>query len=735
MIPQPLAPHRSRPALRRRELLGTARLDHWTGALQGVPRELLLPVDRPRPAVGSGRVAAYGFRVDAELSTRLAELAHASGTTLFMVLQAGVAALLTRLGAGDDVPIGTVVALDDPVGSSNTVVLRTDLSGDPTFAELLARVREADLAAFAHQDIPFERVAEAVDPTGHPLFRVMVVLRDDSGPEVHADASGLDLLFDFAETSAGLGGAIEYATDLFDRSTVDALAARLVRVLTRAAAEPDVRIGGIDVLDAEERHVLGVAWNSTDVDVPANRCLHELFEDQALCTPDSIAVVHEGAGIPYAELNAAANRLAHHLVRRGVRPGDLVGVHLGRGPELVAALLAVLKAGAGYVVLDEGFPVERLTGVRTVITRRGPEDVPVERVELDWAVIGREPTDDLVGLGHPDAVARVGSRGVATSHRALIGTYLGQDQLRFGPDEVFLQCSPVSGDAFALEVFGPLLFGGTTVLRAEPSSLAALVAAHGVTALRMSAGLFNLVVDEHPEVFRVVRQVMTVGEPASAAHVGKVLRDFPGVRVVNGYGLAESTGTTIAHEVVRSDLDGHSVPIGRPVGNKRAYVLDHGLGLVPVGVVGELYVGGIGLAQGYAGRPGLTAERFVASPFGVGERLYRTGDLARWTTRGVLEHVGRVEVRGFRVEPAAVEAALVRHAGVDRAAVVVREDRLVAYVVGTADVGGLGEHLVGLLPEHAIPAEFVAVDALPLTANGKVDGEALPRPVRHRRAG
>ncbi|HWO68242.1 MAG TPA: AMP-binding protein [Umezawaea sp.] len=641
MIPQSLVPHRSRTSPRRRELLGTARLEHWTGALRGMPRELPLPVDRPRPAVGSGHVGTYGFRVDTELGTGLAELARASGATLFTVLQAGVAVLLTRLGAGDDLPIGTVVALDGPVGcSTNTVVLRTDVSGDPTFTELLARVREADLAAFAHQEIPFERVAAAVEPGGHPLFRVMVLLRVDGGPEVRTCSSGLDLVFGFVETSAGLDGAIEYATDLFDRSTVDALAARLVRVLARVVAEPDVRVGGVDVLDDEERHVLGVAWNSTDVDVPANRCLHELFEDQALCTPDSIALVHEGVEIPYAELNAAANRLAHHLVRRGVRPGDLVGVDLDHGPELVAALLAVLKAGAGCAVLDRGVQAERLTGVRAVITRRG-QDVPGDRgrVDLDWAVIGRESAVDPVGLGHPDAVARVGAQGVVTSHRALVGTHLCRDQLRFGPGEVLLHCSPASGDVF--EVFGPLLFGGTTVLRSSSSSVPDLVAEHGVTAVRMSASLFTLVVEEHPEVFEVVRQVMTVGGPLSAAHVGRVLRDFPGLRVVNAYGLAESTGVTIAHEVVRSDLDGRPVPIGRPVGNKRVYVLDSGLGLVPVGVVGELYVGGIGLAQGYAGRPGLTAERFVASPFGVGERLYRTGDLVRWTTGGVLEHVGR----------------------------------------------------------------------------------------------
>ncbi|MFD9737176.1 amino acid adenylation domain-containing protein [Umezawaea sp. NPDC059074] len=766
------------------ESLLAAQLKYWTGALEGIPGELALPVDRPRPSATSNRGEVYGFRIDAELHAKLADLARTSNTTLFMVLQAGVAALLTRLGAGDDVPVGSVVAgrtdeaLDDLVGFFvNTVVLRTDVSGNPTFSDLLARVRETDLAAYAHQEIPFERLVEAINPARslarHPLFQVMLVLQNNSkaalefpglavSPEiVRTGSSKFDLMFGFEETSAGIGGAIEYATDLFDRSTIAALATRLVRVLTQAAANPDAKVGGIDVLDDQERHVLGVAWNSTDVEIPADRCLHELFEDQALRTPDSVAVVYEGAEIPYSELNAAANQLAHHLVRRGVRPGDLVGVYLDRGPELVAALLAVLKAGAGYTMLDPKFPAERLTGVltdsgvRTVITRRGLAErldgAPVDcvRTDLDGSLIGRESADDLEGLGHPDTVACVmftsGStgkpKGVATSHRGLVGTYLGQEYLRFGPDEVFLQCSPVSWDAFALEVFGPLLYGGTSVLQAgqnpEPAVMAALVAKHDVTALQMSASLFNFMLDEYPDVFKVVRQAMTGGEAASVAHVAKALRDFPGLRVINGYGPAESMGFTTVHDVVESDLASHSIPIGKPIGNKRAYVLDRALGLTPVGVVGELYVGGIGLAQGYVGRPGLTAERFVASPFGGGERLYRTGDLVRWTAAGVLEYIGRVDdqvkVRGFRVEPGEIESALMRHIDVGQAAVLVREDRpgdqkLVAYVVGTADSGELRDHLTGLLPEHMIPSAFVVLDALPLTPNGKLDKRALPAP-------
>ncbi|WP_186763350.1 non-ribosomal peptide synthetase [Lentzea tibetensis] len=733
------------------------QLKYWTGALDGIPAELVLPTDRPRPAAPSGRGDILGFEIDGDLHRALTDLARDTNTTLFMVLQAAIATLLSKLGAGDDVPVGSVVAgrtddaLDELVGFFvNTVVLRGDLSGNPSFRTLLDRVREAGLAAYAHQEVPFERVVEAVNPARslarHPLFQVMLVLQNNSKAElafpgldvspvvVRTGSCKFDLMFGFEEADSGIGGAIEYATDLFDRSTIQRLGERLVRVLTQVTANPDAPIGAVDVLAETERQVV-FERTATAVEIP-DRCLHELFEDQVVRTPDATAVVFEGTEISYAELDGAANQLARHLARRGVVPGDLVGIHLDRGHELVAALLAVLKAGAGYTMLDPKFPAERIasavadSGVSLVIDRAW--------LESEGDLISAQRLDALELPVHPATTACVmftsGStgrpKGVATSHRGLAGTYLGQSY--FGPGEVFLQCSPVSWDAFALEVFGPLLFGGLLVVQPgqnpEPRVMAALVAKHDVTALQMSASLFNFMLDEHPDVFKIVRTAMTGGEAASVPHVARALRDFPGLRVINGYGPAESMGFTTVFDV--HEATGTSIPIGTPIANKKAYVLDGALGLVPDGVVGELYVGGIGLAHGYISRPGLTAERFVASPFGDGERLYRTGDLVRWLPSGQLDYVGRIDdqvkVRGFRVEPGEVESALMSHPGVTQAAVLVRDGLLVAYTVGGGE--DLRDHVGRVLPEHMVPSAFVSLDALPMTPNGKLDKRALPAP-------
>ncbi|HEX2130880.1 MAG TPA: amino acid adenylation domain-containing protein, partial [Actinophytocola sp.] len=669
----------------------------------------------------------------------------------------------------------------------NTVVLRTDLSGDPSFRELLERVRETDLAAFANQDVPFERVVEAVNPvrtlSRHPLFQVMLVLQNNAMAtlefpglaiepvEVTTGSAKFDLMAGFSEnrapdgTPAGIDGTLEYEVDLFDRDTVVTLSRRLLAVLRQVVAAPDRPVGTVDVLDEAERHALTVGWNDTAVPVP-DRCPHELFAEQAARTPDAVALVFEGTEICYAELNARSNQLAHHLIGMGIGRGDLVGIHLERGPLLIAALLAAMKAGAAYTMLDPAFPADRLvgglveSGARTVLTTSGMAAAlaaaPVRLVDLDadGPRIDTAPMTDPPSRSTPGDLACVmftsGSTGrpkaVATPNRAVVATYLGQDYLRFGQDEVFLQCSPVSWDAFALEVFGPLLFGGTCVLQPgqqpDPALVATLVAKHQVTALQMSASLFNLMLDDHPAVFSVVRQAMTGGEPASPGHVARALREYPGLRVINGYGPAESLGFTTCHDVTDADLTGAAIPVGRPVANKRALLLDPALRLTPTGVAGEVYLAGDGLAHGYLNRPGQTAERFVANPHGVpGEVMYRTGDLARRRADGVLEFLGRaddqVKIRGFRVEPGEVEAVLAEHPDVVQSAAVVREDRpgdkrLVGYVV---TAGGarpstiqLREFCSGQLPEHMIPAAVLVLDALPLTPNGKLDRAALPAP-------
>jgi amino acid adenylation domain-containing protein len=763
-----------------REVLGepevAGQLAFWRDTLAGAPEELALPADRVRPAVASHRGGSVEFALGADVHAALSGLARGSGGTLFMALQAGFAALLARLGAGDDVPLGTAVAgrgdtaLDDLAGFFvNTLVLRTDVAGRPTFRQLLERVRDAGLAALAHADVPFERVVEELNPARsaarHPLFQVMLVLQNNAtarlslpglateGVTVRRDVAKFDLTAGIEEnhaadgTPAGLTGQLEYAADLFDAAMASSIAERFARFLTAAVATPDVPVTDLDLLTAEERAAL-LAQGTTEVTAPAMR-LHELVERQAQWAPDATALVFEGLSLTYGQLDVEANRLARHLVAEGVRRGDLVGVHIGRSPRLAVALLAVLKAGAAYTVLDTDFPAERLLGAlrRTsaaVVLTDGRE-LPWRRIDVvaDAAAIAVRDGGVLGLPGSPGDLAVVmftsGSTGVpkavAAPHRAVVGTLTGQDYAGFGPDDVWLQCAPVSWDAFGTQLLGPLLAGGTVVLqpgqRPEPALIEDLVVTHGVTVLDVSASLFNFLVDEHPAVFATVRRAMTGGEAASPAHLAKVLRSYPHVAVVNGYGPAETMGFSTFHPVTA--VDG-PVPIGRPVTGKHAYVLDALLQPVPAGVVGELYLAGVGTAHGYLGQPGATAERFVASPFAAGERMYRTGDLARWNASGVLEYAGRaddqVKIRGFRVEPGEVQAVLAGHDGVTQAAVVVRDGLLVAYVVGTADPAVLADHAAARLPEYLVPSVIVPLEELPRTANGKLDRAALPAPQR-----
>ncbi|WP_058047800.1 amino acid adenylation domain-containing protein [Streptomyces roseifaciens] len=774
------------------ELLGEVlddQLAYWRRTVSGMPQELDIPTDRPRPPVASHEGGLVEFELDAGLHARLESLARRHGVTLFMVLQAGLAALLSRLGAGTDIPLGTVVAgrsdeaLDDLVGFFvNTLVLRTDVSGDPAFTELLTRIRDTDLAAFTHQDIPFERLVEEINPersaARHPLFQVMLVLQNNAegsieldGLTVESESVGsipakFDLNFAFVEQQdaaglpSGIRGELLFATDLFDQSSAQAMADRLVRLLTGAATDPEATVGSAELLGADERNTIVSVWNDTDRVAPGvlDRTLHEVFEEQARHAPDAVALVFGDERVTYAELNERADRLVPWLVDAGA----VIGIHLERGVDMVAALLATLKAGSGYTLLDPEFPAERVASVLSeadvplVITRIGLHEAVSA---LGTATVCVDALTERPGTARirdvcADDVACVmftsGStgrpKGVATSHGALLGTYLGQDYADFGPDEVFLQCSPVSWDGFALELFGALLHGATCVLQPgqspEPIGIERLVAEHGVTMLQLSASLFNHLVDEYPDAFRGVRIAFTGGEAGSVAHVAKILQLFPDLHVGNGYGPVESMGFTTCHTITTDDLAASRLPIGRPVGNKRAYVLDSRLHPVPAGVVGEVYVAGAGLARGYVSRPGLTAERFVACPFGApGERMYRTGDLARWTTDGTLEYIGRaddqIKIRGFRIEPGEIAAALTGHEAVVQAAVIAREDRpgdvrLVAYAVPaghhTPGPEELRRYTAALLPRHMVPSAVVLLDALPLTSNGKLDRHALPAP-------
>ncbi|MEV5205519.1 amino acid adenylation domain-containing protein [Streptomyces sp. NPDC053720] len=771
------------------------RLDHWREVLADLPEEATLPADHVRPAVASNRGRTHAVHCPAELHTALMSLAQDTGTTLFMVAQAAVATLLSRSGAGHDIPLGSPVAgrtdqkLDDLVGFFvNTLVLRTDTSGDPSFRELLTRVRETDLAAWAHQDLPFDRLVEALNPerttARHPLFQVMLTVGDTSSDAPRlagldsefaippVSVAKFDLTFAFAENRAadgrpdGLDIMIEYTTDLYDARTIEATADRLVRLLTGAVATPDLPLAELETVSGQERDRLR-EWSGAQSPAPGLG-LDALFTAQAARTPHEPALVHEEQRVTYQELDIWSNRLARHLTARGVTPGSIVAIHLERSPQLIAALLAALKAGAGYTLLDPQFPAGRLN---TVLGQTDPAalvtqahltalSTPATLIDLTAEIpaISTLPGTPVETGGHPESIACVmftsGStgtpKGVAASHRALAATFIGPDYLDFGPGQTYLQSSPVSWDAFALEVFGPLLHGGVCVLQpgqhTDPHQIAELVERHAITTLQMSASLFNHMLDEHPAVFSRIKEAMTAGEAASPAHTAKALADHPHLHLVNGYGPAESMGFTTTHTLTGP---APAIPIGRPIAGKHAYVLDENLRMVPPGVPGELYVAGHGLAHGYIGQPALSAERFVADPHGApGSRMYRTGDLARWSQDGALEYFGRadqqIKLRGFRIEPGEIESALLRHPTLAQVAVLIREDRpgdkrLVAYVVPTEgsrpDLPELRRHAVAALPEYMVPATIVPLDALPLTVNGKLDRRALPEPPQADTAG
>ena len=772
-------------ALRQREWARTAaaerQLEYWRRQLAGPPPIVEPAADRARPPVRGFRGARHPVAFDRRLTGALRAAARETEVSLFVALLAGFAGLLHRYTGDDDVVVGSLAAgrtspeLQALLGCvANPLALRIDLAGDPSFRALLQRVDVVARDGFAHGDVPFEHVVKAVQPIRDrgraPLFSHVLTLEPPGapappgwelgGPDVDPGTADFDLHLDLHERGDEIVGRLAYRTDLFEPATIVRLEAHYRRMLQAAAADLDRPLSRLPLLDERERHQVVVEWNRTARPYPAGATVHELVERHAERTPEHVALVAGDTALTYRELNRRADVLAARLRALGVGPGAIVGVAMERSPEVIIGYLAALKAGAAYLPLSVNDPPERLAfivadaGAAVLLTRRGPAaaapvgSVPVVEVGEAPAEAGGVPAagvhvtpDDLIYVMYTSG-STGRPKGVAVPHRGIVRLLFNQDRyVRLGPDDVILQSTALSFDVSAFEIWGALVHGARLVLYpgAVPTvrEIREAIRRHGVTTMWLTPAVFNMVIDEDPEALAPLRQLDLGGEALSVSHVARAASILRTTQLINGYGPTECSVAATAYPIAPPvDPAAASIPIGPPIANTTAYVLDRHLSPVPIGVPGELYLGGPGVARGYVNRPEETAARFIEDPFSAdaGARLYRTGDRARWRADGMLEYLGRldaqVKIRGLRIELGEIETVLGRHPSVREAAVLVREDpagkRLVAYVAG-AGVGPdeLREHVRRTLPVYMVPAAFVALDALPLTPNGKVDRRAL----------
>ncbi len=765
-----------------------AQLAYWEEALAGMPERLQLPTDRPYPQVADQRGATVPIDWPADLQQQVAAVAREHNATSFMVIQAALAVLLAKVSATSDVAVGFPIAgrrdpaLDDLVGFFvNTLVLRVDVAGDPTFAELLDRVRARSLEAFEHQDVPFEVLVERVNPTRslthHPLIQVMLAWQNFGGQDNDA-ATGLalgdvrvssipldtqvarmDLTFSLAERwtegnePAGIGGRVEFRTDVFDAESIETLVGRLQRVLATMTTDPARTVSSVDLLDGAERARLDEIGHRAALTAPAAAptSIPESFAAQVVRTPDAPALSCGTRSWTYRELDEAATRLAQRLAGRGAGPGHTVALLFNRSAEAIVAIMAALKTGAAYLPIDPAHPAARIgfmladaAPVAVLTTadladRMADHDVAV--IDVDDPAAEAQPATALPAPSAEDVAYLIYTsgttgvpKGVAVSHRSVTGLMASADACL--PDAgVWSQWHSYGFDVSVWEIFGALLRGGRLVVVPDavirsPEDMHALLVGEGVSVLSQTPSAAAMLNPAGLESAALV----VAGEACPTDLVDRWAS--PGRVMINAYGPTEAT----VYAAISAPLTPGSgvVPIGSPVTGAALFVLDEYLRPVPPGVVGELYVAGGGLARGYWRRAALTASRFVACPFGgPGDRMYRTGDLVCWGADGQLQYLGRadqqVKIRGYRIELGEIQAALAELRGVRQAAVVAREDRpgdkrLVGYVTGSADPAGLRARLADRLPAYMVPVAVVALDALPLTPNGKLDTRALPAP-------
>ncbi len=757
------------------------QLSYWTNRLAGAPTVLALPTDRPRPAVQRFAGGYHTVAVEPDIMRRLRSVAQAGGATTFMALLAALSVLLWRYSGSADVCVGTPFAgrdraeLEGLIGHFiNTVVIRDQVDPGQGFTALLGQVREHVIAAYAHPDLPFDQLVEALRPERHtshsPIFQIMLVLQDlPGGPielpglrvaalPVSTQAARFDLAVEaVALPTGGLSLTLEYNADLFDAATIARLAGHLVRVIDQVSARPDRPVGELDLLSPTERDQLLREWNATSTPAAGSASLVERFETVARACPGRSAVVGgDGASLDYATLDQQASRLAHALAARGVRPGDVVGLQAGRSPALAVGIVGILKAGAAYLPLDPAAPPERLAemvaDVRPVLVLSDAASRQAGWLPLAHVAAESDRADPPGIDGHPASLAYVictsGStgrpKGVAVSHRS-VTNLLDHWIARLGalPDEPAMLWSSIGFDVSVQEIFLPLTSGGTLhlvpdELRADPVALTGWMRERRIAQAYLPPAFIRWLA-EAPEqrlAGLALRQLLVGVEPLAERALHRIEAALPGLRVLNGYGPTEATNYCTYY--LAPQPIARQCPIGKPLANTRLYLLDERGAPVPVGVTGEIYVGGAGVAVGYLGRPGATAQRFLPDPFTSGGRLYRTGDLGRYLPDGNVEFLGRaddqVKLRGFRIEPGEIEAVLRAEPGVTDAAVLIDQDdtgepRLVA-AVSRGDavpllVSEWREALSPRLPGYMIPAVFVELPELPRTANGKLDRAAV----------
>ena len=780
------------------------QLNYWQNQLADAPALLSLPTDHPRPAVQSFVGAYQEFSLSPALSQALTELSRQQGATLFMTLLAAFDALLYRYTGQGDILVGTPIAnrnrgeIEGLIGFFvNTLVLRTDLADNPSFSQLLTRVREVTMDAYAHQDLPFEMLVEALQPerdlSHTPLFQVAFVLQNTPKSEIamtgltvtdlppENTTAKFDLTLAMVNTDDGLKGVWEYNTDLFESSTIERLSGHFLNLLGGIVANPQARISQLPLLTESETNQLLIEWNNTQVDYPEYKCIYQLFEEQAERTPDAIAVVFENQQLTYAELNDRANQLAHYLRKLGVKPDELVGICLERSLDMIVGLLAILKVGGAYVPIDPDYPQERIsfmlqdTQVKIILTCESLQNslqnhqTIVICLDKDWQQINQASLENLNSTVSADNLAYViytsGStgipKGVIVTHQAVNRLVLNTNYIQFTPDDRVVQASNIAFDAATFEIWGALLNGAKIIIIAKsvllsPQELALSLKENQISVLFLTTALFNQLANLVPQAFSSLRCLLFGGEAVEPKWVQEVLEKGAPQRLLHVYGPTENTTFSSWYLVENVASTATTIPIGKAIANTQIYLLDKNLQPVPIGVVGELHIGGMGLAKGYLNRPELTQEKFIPNPFEKDEvipptplnkdgnepsKLYKTGDLARYLPDGNIEYLGRIDnqvkIRGFRIELGEIEALLNQNEDVQSACVIAREDnpgdkRLVAYLVPQPEIiltiDEIRQFLKAKLPDYMVPNAFVILEALPLTPNGKIDRRALPVP-------